>query len=107
MQPQFIINAIKYVIRESKAEDVNDELREMDKRIRNQIDLKDLFEKGELTGSLLTELWTFDKRSFTPQGRKLLLEVMKGFKLLRVLGPPGDAMRERSYPIPVASFSAQ
>jgi hypothetical protein len=43
MRPQFIINGIKYVIRERKAEDVNDELREMDKRIRNQRDLEYLF----------------------------------------------------------------
>ena len=27
MQPQFIIDVIKYVIRESRSEDVNDELR--------------------------------------------------------------------------------
>jgi hypothetical protein len=99
MQPQFIINAIKYVIRERKPEDVNDELREMDKRIRNRRDLNDLFTKGELTGSLLIELWTFDKSSYTTQDRKLLLEVMKGFKLLRLLGPPGEAMRER-YVVP-------
>jgi small ubiquitin-related modifier len=102
LQPQFIINAIKYVIREHKAEDVNDELREMDKRIRNQKDLKDLFTRGVLTGYLLNELWTFDKCSFTPQDRKLLLEVMKGFKLLRLLGPPGppgNAIRER-YVVP-------
>ena len=86
LQPQFIINGIKYVIRERKAEDVNDELRETDKRIRNQRDLEDLFKKGELTGSMLTELWTCAKCSFTPQDRTLL-------------GPPGDAMRMR-YVVP-------
>ena len=34
MQPQFIIDVIKYVIRESRGEDVNNELRAMDDRIR-------------------------------------------------------------------------
>lgn len=34
MQPQFIADAIKYVIREPNAENFNEELREMDARIR-------------------------------------------------------------------------
>jgi hypothetical protein len=75
MQPQFIITAIKYVIRERNHEDVNDELQEMDKYIRNQEDLDDLFKKGELTQRLLTELWTLGK--FKRQEHDLLLEVMR------------------------------
>ena len=83
MYPQFIINSIKYVIRERNPEDVNDELREVDKCIGNQEDLDDLFEKGKLTQILLTELWTLGK--FKRQEHELMLEVMKGFKLLRLL----------------------
>ena len=36
MQPQFIIDAIKYVIRESSADNVNEEIREMDACIRRR-----------------------------------------------------------------------
>ncbi len=36
MQPQFILDAIKYVIRESRADNVNGEIREMDGRIRRR-----------------------------------------------------------------------
>ena len=38
MQPQFIVDAIKYVIRESSADNVNDEIREMDACIRRRSD---------------------------------------------------------------------
>ena len=51
MQPQFIIDLIKYVIRESRGEDVNDELRAMDAQIRQtslRNDLDRLFERGEV-----------------------------------------------------------
>ena len=55
MQPQFIIDVIKYVIRESRSEDVNDELRahgRSHQRHNAKDDLDLLMGKGELTGSL-------------------------------------------------------
>jgi GTPase SAR1 family protein len=94
MQPQFIIDVIKYVIRESRGEDVNDELRAMDDRIRGtnlKDDLDLLLVRGELTRSLLAELWA--KFKFKAQDQRLMLELMKGFKLLRELGKPGDDER--------------
>jgi len=94
IQPQFIIDLIKYVIREPGAKDVNDELRAMDDRIRgttlvNDLDL--LLDRGELTQSLLAELWAQFK--FKAQDQRLMLELMKGFKLLRELGKPGEVER--------------
>ena len=94
MQPQFIIDLIKYVIRESRGEDVNDELRAMDERIRRtplKDDLDLLLDRGELTQCLLTELWAQFK--FKAQDQRLMLELMKCFKLLRELGKPGDDER--------------
>ena len=94
MQPQFIIDVIKYVIRESRGEDVNDELRAMDVRIRGTTlkdDLDLLMGKGELTRDLLAELWA--KFKFKAQDQRLMLELMKGFKLLRELGKPGEDER--------------
>ena len=104
MQPQFILDAIKYVIREAMAEDVNDELRALDTQIRNKRDLKQYFESGELTRSLLTEVWGLAKGmdgnpKFKRQDHTLMLELLKGFKLLRVLGAPCDAKLER-YVVP-------
>ena len=97
MQPQFIIDAIKYVVREPEAEDINAELRAMDKQIRNQRDLKSFHQTGELTGRLLREVWGLAKIS--PSDQRLMLEVMKAFRLLRVLGESGDAQGER-YVVP-------
>jgi hypothetical protein len=89
MQPQFIIDVIKYVIRECRGEDVNGELRAMDLRIMS------LLERGEATRSLLTELW--GKNS--SRDRELMLELMTAFKLLRRLGGSGRGMCER-YVVP-------
>ena len=97
MQPQFIIDAIKYVVREPEAEDINAELRAMDKQIRNQRDLKSFHQTGELTRALLSEVWSLAKIKASDQ--RLMLEVMKAFRLLRVLGESGDAQRER-YVVP-------
>jgi GTPase SAR1 family protein len=94
MQPQFIIDVIKYVIRESRGEDVNDELRAMDVQIRGtplRSDLEGLLDRGEATRSLLTELWG----KHSSRDRELMLELMKGFKLLRELGGSGGGMCER------------
>jgi len=94
MQPQVIIDVIKYVIRESRGEDVNNELRAMDDRIRGTTlkdDLDLLLDRGELTRSLLAELWAQFK--FKAQDQRLMLELMKGFKLLRELGKPGEDER--------------
>ena len=85
MQPQFIIDVIKYVIRKSRGEDVNDELRAMDLRIKStklRRDLEGLLERGEATRSLLTELWG----KYSSRDRELMLELMTAFKLLRRLG---------------------
>jgi GTPase SAR1 family protein len=76
MQPQFIINVISYVIREAEAKDVNDKLRALDARIRGtplQRDLEGLLERGEVTRSLLNELWNH----LPSRDRELMLEVMK------------------------------
>eukprot|EP00802_Teleaulax_amphioxeia_P001956 Tamp_01958.p1 GENE.Tamp_01958~~Tamp_01958.p1 ORF type:complete len:1448 (+),score=382.62 Tamp_01958:367-4344(+) len=90
MQPHFVIDGIKYVIREPEAEDVNRELRERDRHIRGtslQRDLEGLLERGEATQQLLTELW----RHLTPRDRDLVLELMIEFKLLRELHAHGGA----------------
>jgi hypothetical protein len=92
MQPQFIIDLIKYVIRESRGEDVNDELRFMDAQIRQTSlgnDLDRLFKRGELSSTLLKELWA----KFKVHDQTLMLELMKGFKLLRRLYAPGEDER--------------
>jgi hypothetical protein len=95
-QPQFVIDVIKYVIRESKGEDVDDELRAMDDRIRGTALGKDLdlfLNTGELTQSLLAGLWA----KFKFKEYDLMLELMKGFKLLRELGNNGE---DKHYVIP-------
>jgi len=104
MQPKFTIDAIKYVVREANPADVNAELRALDSQIRNQRDLKQHLESGELTRSLLTEVWALakgidDKPKFKRQDHTLMLELLKGFKLLRILGAPCDAKIER-YVVP-------
>ena len=101
LQPQFIIDAIKYVVREPEAEDINAELRAMDKQIRNQRDLKSFHQTGELTRALLSEVWNLAKIKASDQ--RLMLDVMKAFRLLRVLGESGDAQRER-YVVPALSL---
>ena len=98
MQPQFIIDVIKYVIRESRGENVNDELRAMDDRIRGTTlgeDLDLLLDTGELTRSLLAELWA--KFKFKRQDQELMLDLMKDFKLLRKLGNNG---KDERYVVP-------
>ena len=94
MQPQFIIKDISEVIREPGAQDVNDELRALDARIRGTPlgrDLEDLLERGEVTQRLLTELW----KDMSPRDRELMLELMTEFRLLRGLGALGSGMFER------------
>ena len=107
MQPQYIIDAIRYVIREPNAKDINDELRKMDARIRQSRDEcgEDLdrflgcaeahgsgvvtrkYGSGVVTKKLLTRhLW----RDFKPADHAVLLQLMKAFKLLRPL-PLADA----------------
>jgi len=91
MQPQFIIDAIKYVIREPSASDINDEVRTLDARIRQNADNAEALNRflgtqqalgsGVLTLQLLTHLW----RHVNPRHHALLLELMMAFKLLRPL----------------------
>ena len=45
MQPQFIIDAVKFVIREPGADDINDELRKCDARIRKKPGVKEPFDE--------------------------------------------------------------
>ena len=92
MQPQFIIDAIKYVIREPCAANVNDEVRALDVRIRQNAGNGEALDQflgtekkhgsGVLTRQLLTHLW----RHLNPRQHTLLLELMTAFKLLRPLG---------------------
>ena len=91
MQPQEIINGFKYVIREPGEVDINDELREMDIRIRSSGDGEALEQflgseaslaSGVLTKRLLMRhLW----RDLAPGNREVLLQLMKAFKLIRPL----------------------
>jgi len=104
MQPQFIIDTIKYVIREPRAEDVNDELRTLETQIHNksrsmQLDLKLHFESVELTRSLLTGVWDLakgldEKPKFKRQNNTPMLDLLKRFMLLRVLVGPCDVKLE-------------
>jgi len=92
MHPQFIIDAIKYVIREPCAADVNDEVRALDTHIRQNAGNGEALDRflgtanthssGVLTRQLLTHLW----RHLNPRHHTLLLELMTAFKLLRPLG---------------------
>jgi hypothetical protein len=93
MQPQFIIDAIKFVIRESSAHNVNDEVRQMDALIhRTSADGGAALDRflgcagghgsGVLPRQLLTcHLW----RNIMPRHHEVLLQLMKDFKLLRPL----------------------
>jgi len=92
MQPQFIIDAIKYVIREPSAADINDEVRALDTRIRQNAGYTEVLDwflgtgaeahsSGVLTRQLLTHLW----RHLNPRQHTVLLDLMKAFKLLRPL----------------------
>jgi len=91
MQPQFIIDAIKYVIREPNSAAVNDEIRALDTRIQQDPDNAEALARflgtheahgsGVLTRQLLRHLW----RHLNPQHHRVLLELMKVFSLLRPL----------------------
>ena len=92
MQPQFIIDAIKYVIREPCASDINKEVRALDASIRQNAAHGEALDRflgtekkhgsGVLTQQLLTHLW----QHLNPRYHTVLLELMKAFKLLRPLG---------------------
>jgi len=92
MQPQFIIDAIKRIVREPNADKVNEELCQMDTRIRRSPDGQETLDRflgsaqaygsGIVTRSLLTRhLW----RDFAPRDHEVLLQLMQAFKLLRPL----------------------
>jgi len=91
MQPQIIIDAMKYVIREPSGSDINDEVCALDVRIRQDAGNGDALDRflgtheihgsGVLTRQLLRHLW----RHLNPQHHTVLLELMKAFRLLRQL----------------------
>ncbi len=99
MKPQFIINAISYVIREPIAENVNDKVRKNDARIRQKCaDSREALDRflgcsagygcteghgsGVLPEFLLAcQLW----RDIDPKDHRVLLQLMIAFKLLRPL----------------------
>jgi Leucine-rich repeat (LRR) protein/GTPase SAR1 family protein len=99
MQPQFIIDAISYVIREPNADNVNDKVRKNDARIRQRsTDSRETIDRflgcsgrygcteghgsGVLPRWLLTShLW----RDFDPQDHRVLMKLMMAFKLMRPL----------------------
>ena len=92
MKPQFIIDAIKYVVREQDADDLNDKVREMDAVIRRKGKAEEMaldrflgcgkgYGAGVLTQKMLSLMW----RDIDPRTHKLLLELLKAFKLLRPL----------------------
>jgi len=97
MQPQFIIDAIKYVIREPSAVDVNEQIRDLDKRIRLDHGTSELLDSflgigngkthssGVLTRHLLTHLW----RNLNLNDHPVLEELMKAFLLLCPLEEKG------------------
>jgi hypothetical protein len=91
MRPQFIIDGIKCIIREPGADDINDELRQMDTRIRQTSERESLDQylgaasqhgAGVLTRRLLLRHLWWD---VVPRDREVLLHLMKAFKLLREL----------------------
>lgn len=96
MQPQWIVDALSYVVREADAKNVNDDLRAMDVKIREETmyggALDNLLTKGVLSGSLLREcLWglpvfTSGERKFENNCHKELIELLEDFKLLRSVG---------------------
>ncbi len=89
MQPQFIKDAIKYVIRESSADNVNDDIREMDAFIRRRsadggAALDRFLGCGEGHGlgvlqrqHLTRHLW----RDFKAGDHEVLLQLMNAFLL--------------------------
>ncbi len=96
MQPQFIIDAISYVIREPSSapssDNVTDEVRKNDERIRQRstdrgealdryLGYKEGHGAGELSKQLLRHLW----RDIDPQDHRVLVQLMMAFKLLRPL----------------------
>ena len=97
MRPQWIVDAVKYVIRD--AHDVNEELRALDRRVRDETvfegALNDLLRFGQLDERLLREcLWRFPEydrgggrgeRKFPPGCHDDLIGVMQRFGLLRRL----------------------
>ena len=98
LQPQWIVDAVKYVVREAREEYVNEELRNMDREIRKSPEdgdaLDSLLQRGELSESLLRQcLWRIPKhqsgdavgeRKFPDKSHDALLEVLREFGLLRV-----------------------
>ncbi|KAJ1472869.1 hypothetical protein T484DRAFT_1913994, partial [Baffinella frigidus] len=97
LRPQWIVDAVKYVVREAREEDVNEELREMDREIREGgvygDALDDLLLRGELSESFLRQcLWGIPthtggaaegKLKFPVNSHDALLEVLRDFGLLR------------------------
>jgi len=99
MRPQWIVDAVKFVVREANAEDVDDELKKMDSRIHDEgygNALKALKEAGHLDKQLLfTCLWGWPKhtaaaakgqRKFPDDTHGALLDVLRDFGLLRPCG---------------------
>jgi hypothetical protein len=93
MQPQFIIDAISYVIREPSAKNVNDKVRGNDERIRNlssadgealdrYLGYTEGHGAGELSEQLLKQLW----QDIDMEYHNVLLKLMEAFKQLRPLG---------------------
>jgi len=89
MQPQFIINTMQYVIREPSGADSNDEVRELDEKIRRNIDNGQALDRflgtktnssGVLTKQFLTHLWQHLK--LKSRHHTVLLELTKAFTLL-------------------------
>jgi hypothetical protein len=81
MQPQFIIDAISYVIREPSADNVNDKVRKNDARIRQSSD-----------DSHEAHLW----RDIDPQDHRVLVQLMMVFNLVR----PLQSVDEKKYLMP-------
>jgi len=98
MQPQFIIDTIKYVIREPSGSDVNDKVRKLDACIRQNADYGVALDKflgtrkqhgaGVLSRRLLTQMLG----KLKPGGHTLLLKLMTSFKLLCPLGDSNTFM---------------
>jgi len=92
MQPQFIIDAIKYVIHEPCAAYVNGEVRALDVHILQNAGNDEALDQflstkkkngsGVLTRQLLTHMW----QHLNLRQHTLLLELMTALKLLRPLG---------------------
>ena len=79
---------------ESRAQDVNDELRAWDAQIRGtalQYDLDLLLDRGELTRSLLTELWA--KFKFKAQDERLIVDIAQDIRTLNNLALKAHVLR--------------